>query len=53
MDLSEYEQLRAKNIERNKAVMKALGLDTFDFKAVCDALPSPFVRPLFFRLARP
>jgi hypothetical protein len=31
--LSEYEQLREKNIARNKDIMKALGLDQHDFDA--------------------
>ena len=31
--LSEYEELREKNIARNREVMKALGLDQFDFDA--------------------
>ena len=32
-ELSEYEQLRAANIKRNREVMIALGLEDFDFRA--------------------
>jgi len=40
-DLSEYEQLRLRNIARNKEVMKALGLDDFDFDAHRKQAPKP------------